>query len=142
MPPRQNRQIKSDRRQQDTAIGTQQDAGRNRRAGRGPELATSLVERARLCPNRCPTLGTSRMHSIQSSGRAIESERCKEDLQSFGEHGGGIVREERTQRRQDKSDSRRAFGNRPAGKVGNDQAGGQVHQNLRQHDCFEVAGAK
>ena len=77
MPPRQDRQIKSDRRQQDAAIGTQQYAGRNRRAGRGPELAASLVEYARLY--------VSRMHPIQRSGRAIESERCKEDLQSFGE---------------------------------------------------------
>src|ERR1019366_7407246 len=117
--PSQNRQIKSDRPQQDAAIGTQQDAGRNRRTGRGPELATSRVEDARLRTNFC----TSGMHSIQSGGRAIERGRGKKDLQSFGEFGGSIVRQEWTQRRQDKSDSRGAFGSHSPGKVGNDQAG-------------------
>ena len=82
------------------------------------------------------------MHPIQRCRRAIESKRGKEDLQSFGQPGGGIVRQEWTQRRQQKRNSRRPFGDRPPGQVGNDQAGGQVHHNLRQHDGPEVARSK
>jgi len=124
-----HRQIKSDRRQQNAAIGTQQDAGCNRRAGRGPEPAGAFPR-------------TSRTHLIQSGDRAIESERGKKNLQSFGECGGGVICQEWTQRRQNKSDSRRPFGDCAAGKVGNDQAGGQVDQNLSQQNCFKIAGSK
>jgi hypothetical protein len=42
--PRKHRQIKRDRRQQDAAVGAQQDTGRNRRAGRGPELAGTPIK--------------------------------------------------------------------------------------------------
>src|SRR5208282_2489788 len=129
MLPSQDRQIKRDRRKQDAAIGTQQDAGRNRRAGRGPELV-----------NAHPP--ASLLHPAQGGGRAIQSERGKEDLQSFGERGDGIVREEGTQRGQDKSDSRRAFGNRAAGEVGKNQAGAEVEENLRQQDGSEVASSR
>ncbi len=80
-------------------------SGRNRMqaAIAAPVAAQS---RGRLPPHRRASSRSERQPP------RIESKRGKENLQRFREHGSGIVRQERTQCRQNKSDSRRPFGNR------------------------------
>src|SRR5438874_1398416 len=74
------------------------------------------------------------MNAEKSAEHKVQSQRGKEDLQSFRERGGCIVRKKGAQRREQKCRLSRSSGKQTPCHVGDDETSAQIKQGLdEQH---------
>src|ERR1039458_6900565 len=124
---KQREQIDCNRREQNAAIGPQQDAGSDRE--------TTSKPRGRLRPYRSTGFLAEACKSAEGK---IQGERSEENLQRFREHCSGVIGEEGTQSSEHESVFCRALRKEAERDIRNQYTCAQIEQDLYQQDGAEI----
>ena len=121
-----DRLMQAKRDQEDAAVGPQQNAAGDGEAAPDPGLPP----------------GAAILRGVQTGGSGIERDGNKEDAQGLGERGDGVVRGEGAERGEGEGDEGGAIGDGAAGQVGDEEAAGDVDDNLHQQHRVVVLAAE